>query len=62
MEQVTNWQLCVLCLKITSEILVCPLSSPITSIREKAYRDLLGVISQFKEEITYKHKHLDDYK
>ena len=50
MEQVTCWQLCILCQQITSEILVCPLSNPIASVREKAYRDLLDIISQFKEE------------
>ena len=53
MEQVTNWEPCILCQKGTNEKLVCPLSNPITAIKVGAFKDLLKIVEQFNDEVGY---------
>ena len=53
MEQVTNWEVCILCQKGTNEKLVCPLSNPITAIKVGAFKDLLKIVEQFNDEVGY---------
>ena len=53
MEQVTNWEPCILRQKGTNEKLVCPLSNPIVAIKVGAYKDLLKIVEQFNDEVGY---------
>ena len=48
MAEATNWNLCNLCQKDTTEGLVCPLSNPVAIRREQAYADIVNLVSQFK--------------
>lgn len=49
MAEEMNWKLCVLCQKETGEDLVCPLDNPVIPRRLEAYRDIISLVTQFKE-------------
>ena len=48
MDEATTWSLCVLCQKPTDEELVCPLTNPIISRRERAYREIISIANNFR--------------
>ena len=48
MAEATDWSLCILCQKDTTEGLVCPLLNPVNVRREGAYADIINLVTQFR--------------